>query len=491
MKYEGMKEMNINKITKFALLLVCSLLFFDTASCAMPAAPTSLEADLLATAKTGDLAKVKNLLASGVDVNAKDKNGWTPLLMALGHGLQVPLVPINVNIIKTLIQAGADLNWETPRGQTPLNMAVHREDLEVVKVLIAAGAKVNQKIKSKSAPDYYQGATPIFMAVESKNLEVIKELIRAGANVNERNNMGVTPLMVAMGSRNIGPLLVLIAEGADINVKTTVDSGDARAPAGTTALMGAAHEGNLKVVEVLLIAGADIAATNSEGYTALMYAKKQNNEEIVEILKEPEQSKGVARRALGKELIDAVGYKKKTEYAKLLIRLGVDVNVKDKDGSTALIEAIKNDSEENVRALVKAGADINAPDGEIGATPLIWAAFRNGNKDIIKILLQSGAEVNRKARGDSKGHDGAGWTALMTAAMAGYTDVVSQLLKAGANPNSVNKAGKTAMDIAKEEGHKEIVRLLEKAVKSEIVKEIQKNPSTSEDVDIFDEPWEL
>ena len=65
------------------------------------------------------------------------------------------------------------------------------------------------------------------------------------------------------------------------------------------------------------------------------------------------------------------------------------------------------------------------------------------------------------------------------------------MLKAGANPNSINKASETALDLAKKEGHKDMVRLLEEAIKSENLKDVQKNPSASEDVDIFDEPWEL
>ena len=50
----------------------------------------------------------------------------------------------------------------------------------------------------------------------------------------------------------------------------------------------------------------------------------------------------------------------------------------------------------------------------------------------------------------------------MVAVKAGRTDIVSQLLKAGADPNIINKAGKSAKDMAKNKGNKEVIRLLER-----------------------------
>lgn len=202
MKYEGMKEMNINKITKFALLLVCFFLFFATASRAMPAASASLEADLLAAAKMGELAKVKSLVASGVDVNITGKGGATPLGLAASRG--------HIDIVRALIKAGADIHWEAPEGQTVLSVAAYKRHTNVVRTLIDAGADVNAKIKSDKAPVYYQGATALFPAIRGGSIETIRVLIDAGADVNAKNRNSMTPIMFASDSSDIGPLLVLI-----------------------------------------------------------------------------------------------------------------------------------------------------------------------------------------------------------------------------------------------------------------------------------------
>jgi ankyrin repeat protein len=404
--------------------------------------------ELIKAIKSGDTAKVQDAIRAGADVNAKGESGDTPLGRAAGQG--------RAETVKALIKAGADIHWEAPRGQTALNVAAYEGHSEIVRILIDAGADVNATIKSKKAPKRFQGATPLLLAAERSHIETIRALIDAGADVNVRNSGGATSLILAASFGHIETILTLIDAGADVDSETTLDvSGP---PVGSTALMASAHEGHLKAALALILANADLNAENRKGQTALTLAKKNGHAEIVEVFEKADRAKSAAKKALGKEMISAVK-KGKMDYAKLLIKYGVDVNEKDKKGKTALIWAIENGSIKITQMLLDAGAGANTPDSVYGATPLMVAAQKDSN-ETLRLLLRFGADVNRKAKGDAKG-EGAGWTALMAAAMAGSADGVSQLLRAGADPDIVNSAGKTALEIAIKEGAKEVIRLME------------------------------
>ena len=107
-------------------------------------------------------------------------------------------------------------------------------------------------------------------------------------------------------------------------------------------------------------------------------------------------------------------------------------------------------SQEIIRA-IEAGADVNAKDDIYGITALMWAAM-NGRSEVVKILLDAGADVNAKTEG--------GTTALMLAAFLDNTEVAKILLNAGANVNARTKDGRTALIEAASEGRVKIVKTL-------------------------------
>lgn len=442
-----------------------------------------LDNELLKAAGEGDMEQVQKTLQARADVNTKGENGWTPLLRAAGQG--------HTKIVRTLIEAGADLDWEATTGQTALNAAAFEGHSEIVRALIEAGANVDAKSKNAQI-DYFKDATALFMASRAGHTEIVWVLVQSGAEVDVRNSRGDTPLflaalfghtdtvrtlievggdvqarakdgatslMYATESGKIELVWILVDAGVDVNAKVT---GDVPSPyAGASALMVAAYNGHLKIVEALLIAGANVNATNNEGQTALTLASKEGHAEIVEILQEPEKSRMMARQALGQDLIKAVN-EGKVEALQILIRFGADVNAKDDDGVTALLKAVEAGFIDIVLTLLDSGVDVDGT-GRYGETPLMVAAAE-GQNNIVEMLIQTGAEVNRKAVGDEKG-EGAGWTALMLTAMENREEVMRQLLSVGADPEVTNDAGETALDIAKSEGNKEAIRLLEEAAK--------------------------
>ena len=133
------------------------------------------------------------------------------------------------------------------------------------------------------------------------------------------------------------------------------------------------------------------------------------------------------------------------------INIGIDVNVKDTGGDTALMRAARYGYTAIVNALLNAGADVNFESSRGSA--LMFAA-EYGHIEIVNALLKVGAEVNAK--------DYYGETALMKAALHGHTEVADSLIKAGAKVKSWSK-GDTALREAAEKGHTEIVKALLKA----------------------------
>ncbi len=137
------------------------------------------------------------------------------------------------------------------------------------------------------------------------------------------------------------------------------------------------------------------------------------------------------------------------EVIELFIDSGVDVNVKDKDGNTALHEAAIKGYLDIVRWLIGNGADVNVENSDGGDTALHLAAL-HGHTDVVKVLIWNGADLNDK-------HNG--YTALHYAASCGYVEIVKDLLENGADLNAKDEDGCSAFDLAVSYRHVEVRNL--------------------------------
>ena len=383
--------------TPFRLLAACvACLSFSAPSLAEEAPAPQAEQEIAHAAMhkaiwARDPEAVNALIKSGLDVNARNKDGQT-VLMAAVQSNAINVVTYDtapkecarseasaVKIVQALIAAGADVNAQNPEGETALHMAASHADGAMVKLLLKAGADVNVRDKD--------GRTALFEALRyvvntvqceipdpkeearlnAIALNIVKALIAAGADVNVKNADGRTPFMECV--YDIISFKVLLEVHADKNE---------RVKKGCTPLLYAVNGKWSPWLKPLINAKPDVNARDLQGKTALFYAAASSEEEMV----------------------------------KALLKAGADPNVKDNLGKTALMLAAGRGRAENARLLLSARADVNAKDNK-GETALMSAAWSLSpkwrgyvNLDVYKVLIQAGADVNAK---DNEGKTALDW----------------------------------------------------------------------------------
>lgn len=167
--------------------------------------------------KTNNLNRAKELIEKGADVNARDKYGQTPLIIACGRQSK----HANIELIKYLIEKGANVNAtgeDEYHDQTPIMMAIRADYLirsvamQIIDILLKAGADINAATKSDKI-------TALTKASRLGHLSITKFLVEHGANLNAQDSDGWTPLMYAINSGRFDVVRYLVENGADINYK--------------------------------------------------------------------------------------------------------------------------------------------------------------------------------------------------------------------------------------------------------------------------------
>jgi len=128
---------------------------------------------------------------------------------------------------------------------------------------------------------------------------------------------------------------------------------------------------------------------------------------------------------------------------------GIDANVMDVNGNTALIIAARENQNAILLALYRSGAKLNTRN-QFGESALMLAAL-NGHAQIVNTLLDLGADI---------GANHQGWTPMMYAAFSGHNEIVEKLLRAGSIVNAATSNGTTSLMLASKGGHVEVVKVL-------------------------------
>ncbi len=401
-------------------------------------------------------------------------------------------------------------------GMTALHWAVRADDADSVQVLLRAGANA-------SAANRY-GITPLTIAATNGNAAIARALLRAGANPNAPGPDGETILMVAARTGNADVVNALLDHGVNVNAVEQWQ--------GQNALMWAAAENHGAAIKALAARGADLNARSKElnfpeyryetngmavfqlpkgGWTALMYAARQNAMEAVAALADVHADLNATTKQEGTTALQIAIINIHYDLANLLLEKGADPNVVDNTGMTALYAAVDMRAPANmltrpephlhdqldalgiVKSLLAHGANPNIQlkkpiigrhqnlvgDGQLteGATALARAS-KTCDIPVMQALLDGGADAtltlaNRTTtamlaaggtspepkvleavtmlveRGvDVNAFNANGQTILHSAAQRGQDSVVEYVAKKGAKLDRRDKQGRTPLDLA-------------------------------------------
>ncbi|MBL7185067.1 MAG: ankyrin repeat domain-containing protein [Phycisphaerae bacterium] len=362
-------------------------------------------ATLHQAAADGDLEQIKLHISKGADVNTRDENARTPLIIAADEGQK--------NVVELLLSNGAEVEARDDTGATALHHAAIDGYLDIVEVLLEDGADVNAWKGDRSW-------AAIHAAIQLGYYDIVKLLIDKGADINTKCNISGTPLetVTHCGTEQHQRIAQLLLE---------------RGAVSRSRIHTASFIGDVNSVKELIEAGTDVNKKGCGGRMPLHCAAVSGQNAVMELL----LARGANVNARGggnlTPLHEASG-KDQPEAVALLIAKGADLNARDYDGDTPLHLASRGwgnvhfpGSLAVARLLLNRGAEIDARN-KSGETPLHRAA-ESGFKDVVQELLEKGADVNIQ--------DSQGLTALGLAKQEDHTKVIELLRKHGAKEKNL------------------------------------------------------
>ncbi len=404
---------------------------------------------------------VRLLLGKGAKYRVKDRCGRTAMRLASRVGsedlamhflLSIPDIDLweaaakgDADAVALVARGDPDrVNIRPPLGyrRSPLDKAVANREVEVVRILLAAGTELGRWAGARTA---------LHDAAEKGYLEVVQAFVDAKVDVNPLNDTYGTPLHQAAAYGHVDVIDLLLRSGAKVNLTSE----------GWSALHFAAWNGRLAAAEKLIAAGAKIDPVTKWGWRPIHSALWQGHDKIVRLLLDQgtkmdacaaaamgrvEQMRKFLEKPLPKELKGSIGphpafWAVRCGQLDALKELGKDpaaLAIRNCQGYCLLHAAAEAGHAEIIHWLIKRGADVNAPTAFIGwfpkATPL-HAAAAAGKVPAAKVLLAAGARIEGTADKStaSKIVSKSGYTPLLAAVTEGQKEMVAFLLDSGAD----------------------------------------------------------
>lgn len=406
----------------------------------------------------------KVLIDHGSDVLSTNYGGCTPLFLAASYG--------QYSMVKFLLGYGRDqLDCPDSRGSTALHKAVEQGNLEMVQLMLEAGALV--------AAHDHQGYTPLHVAVKRGHTAIAKVLVGAGAFVHVKDDENLCPLDHAATGGHAELVEFLADNGGSIQHKGREM---------WTPLHRAARGGHSRSVDLLLNRDVDVLGDDFRGQIPLHLAVRSGSmDTVVSLLSyRPELT---AKQLFARDRKDSTPrevafYTAHYDIHKYLRAAEWKALGIESSGANLIATAIEAGNIDRVRELLKNDHSLINTADENGQ-PLLHIAIQENKKDIVALLLQHGASV------EAKGYHG--WHALHIAASLGNLELVDlclqhkadvtqrtntqqtvlhkaastksvavmrRLLEAGADPEAQNERGMTALHVAAHQNRIETVGLL-------------------------------
>jgi hypothetical protein len=221
--------------------------------------------------RLNDTAAVKGFFDAGMNPNAKNARGETALTFAVGNA--------ELNTVKAVAEK-ADINMQDNLGQSPIHLALSKQKDEIFDYLMEKNADVNVG----GSKENLKNQTVLYLAVTRGREDLVQKLLDKGADPNVADSNGGIALAEACIGRRLNQNIVkmLLDKGAKINQQ---EKNGATPLIYLAANKETSAENRRAVAQMLLDAGADKKIKDKDGRTALDWANKQGNKDLVDLLK--------------------------------------------------------------------------------------------------------------------------------------------------------------------------------------------------------------
>ncbi len=363
---------------------------------------------------------LEKAIKSGADVNNQRYRSGVPLFKAFG-------IYDRENVLfaaKTLLEAGANPNmFDRENIQTVMHAALDstRGGLPLLKALIDAGGDIH-------LADHH-GSTPLFVALRRKSWDAAQYLVDLGGHRTHTNEYNQTLAAQAIEHDAPPALLARLFEtGLDVNAA----SYNSPPP-----LSMAAKKGSAAYLDVLLKQPGILPnQRDGDGSTALLHAVISGRQDAVATLLAGKASPDIATNK-GITPLSYAASAGHQEILEMLVKAGASLDMPNSEGRTALANAAGNGNIRMVITLLNAAQEQGV---KLALEPALHLAAEKGFGRVLELLIKAGADVN-KPDGDSR-------TPLMKAATSDSTEALDILLKAGAKPETADAHGMSAYDHA-------------------------------------------
>lgn len=344
----------------------------------------------------GHNAIVERLIRAGASVDKPTRDGWTVIAWAAETG--------RFDIASLLIQRKAQLNSQSWNQDTPLALALKYGHGLVAWQLIEAGARIE--------PSEDGQHTMLHSAIRRlhtwKDRSVIWVIVEKAAGItggiNRENGNGETPLHVAASVGDASLVWLLLGRGANTRAVTKN---------GRTTLHAAAESGSELIIKKLVAGGLDRRVVDKDGQTPLHLAIIGGHEAAAMSLVLSKRDLSHTD-ALGQTALHVAAYRGRAKLVHSLIRKGAEVDRADGQGKTPLHRAVSKEEVDSALCLIKIGrAGVNIRDRD-GFTALHEAA-RVGNQYLVDVLMS--------VKGDKTCRNGAGETPVQVARGNGHVHI--------------------------------------------------------------------
>lgn len=432
---------------------------------------------LLTAAETGDVAQIENGLAVGqthpdilaLALEIARVNGNIEAAQCLNVArLQAAAPVVELHAVAERF-ASAARALEGDDVVERLVSAVQDGDAELVRSLLAQGA-------DPAAVDA-SGVPVLQIAIERGHVAVFTLLLNAGEPVDITDSIGTTPLFEAAMRRQVEAMRLLLEHGADVTNERAIASlhycasmnwtpelelllqhhvdPNGRGQFGDTALLRAVERGSTEAVRVLLAHGADPNILDDQGQTPLSVAKLAGEPDVVRMLEAAGAREGTS--PVRSPLFEAVNgdparFRRMLESGADPDGRGISYGSETPLSHIVVWTEVTDNGLENAKLLLEFGADVNQSPGILIA---LAPTRRDNALTLARLLIEHGADPN------SSGNYVTGDTPLTQAAQSGNLEMVRLLLQSGADAEKRRDDGQSPLDIARSEGYLKVVKLLE------------------------------